>query len=143
MENKSEEWKGGGKEEWPEELEHFFKYSKILPEDVPRELLEFPSDLIIETMHNLFNLSREQSADELRNYMAYIVEKEQSLTASGKNAENDFDAYKLRQTKKLYEYMLAFVEKYGWEKSFGLVRNLEEINPKHLLLKEFYDKQKK
>src|SRR3989344_1339671 len=119
------------------EIKDFLERSMILEKDVEiiERLSHFPSDLIIEELHNLFNGSRGGSGNELelrvRQLEVFLLE----------HPVDAYEVYKYRRAKELCEAMLSFFRKYGWEKSYILVRILETTVPKRSILQEFSSSQ--
>ncbi|KKU52295.1 MAG: hypothetical protein A3A28_04665 [Candidatus Sungbacteria bacterium RIFCSPLOWO2_01_FULL_47_32] len=100
-----------GKESLFEELtmKRFIEVRSILPEDfgVIEELSKFPSDLITEQLHNVFNVYKERSVKEL----ARLAEGEKS-----------------GRRRYVYELARTFGGKYGWAAGWNLVGVLEDRN---------------
>jgi hypothetical protein len=90
------------------EIQEFIEFRKIKPEDfhLIEKLAAFPKDLIIAELHNLFNLSRDNSGKELE--VLIKISKDENK-------------------KKLYEAALEFYSKYDWATAYNLIRLLEKI----------------
>lgn len=89
------------------EIKQFIKIRCVVPEDfyIIEELSRVPSDLIIEKLHNIFNMYQERSTKEL-----------ELLVTNEKNAK----------IKRIYELALAFGKKYNWAAGWNLIRIIEE-----------------
>jgi hypothetical protein len=87
-------------------MQRFIEMRKIRPEDFPllEKMAHFPKNLIIECLHNHFNMYRERSEKELINALMY--EKNEKI-------------------KKLYETFLSFLKKYDYSVCHNLIRILE------------------
>lgn len=87
-------------------MQRFIENRKIRPEDFSllEELSRFPRDLIIECLHNHFNMNRERSEKELLNLLTH----EKGVLS-----------------KELYEKILSFLKKYDYSVCYNLVRILE------------------
>lgn len=120
------------------QVKEFIHNHKIDKKDYAllEKLSGFPIDLIVGELHNQFNLSHEKSDGQLKSR----IEQIDKLLAKANYPLESFDKYKFEQTKELSETILAFFEKYGWEKSYSLVRILEETANKQSMLKEFFQK---
>lgn len=93
------------------EIKDFIKDRKIDPEDVETvaKISNFPKSMIIKDFHNFFNLSRENSTQNLER----SIEKVEDI-----------------DRKELYKLMLSFSKKYDWTVCYGLVRIIENIREK-------------
>jgi hypothetical protein len=91
-----------------DEVKKFVVSRSINSEDfnLIEELATFPKDMRIVGLHNLFNMSKENSGVDLEN--------------SIRNASDD-------KNKEMYSIALEFFNKYGWMTSLNLVRILEKI----------------
>jgi hypothetical protein len=89
------------------EIKAFIKDRGIHTEDfgLIEELAQFPNDLIIVNLHNVFNTYHERSGVELQRMM--------------QAAHDD-------ESRRLCEAIFRFYEKYSWPASWNLVRLLEE-----------------
>src|SRR3989344_5929653 len=94
-----------------ERMQEFIRNRAIKPEDfhLIEKLLTFSKQLIILSLHNLFNLSKERSGAELGRAI--------------RSAERSND----QVGAELYKLMLAFYNKYGWPAGWNLTRVLEEM----------------
>lgn len=101
------------------------------------KLSDFPADLIIEELHNLFSLSKEKSGDGLKSR----IDQLRGLLSDSQHPSDSYQRYKLQRTQELCEAVLLFSEKYGWEKSYSLVRILEETVPTQSIFQEFGSSQ--
>lgn len=91
-----------------EEVRKFIQFRNIKNEDLHfiEELAAFPKNLIIEELHNLFNMNKERSGIELENLIK---------TTSGE------------ERKAMYKVALDFYSKHDWMTSLNLVRVLETV----------------
>ncbi|TSC81635.1 MAG: hypothetical protein G01um101420_949 [Parcubacteria group bacterium Gr01-1014_20] len=91
-----------------EDVRSFITNRKIASEDfrLIEKIASLPRDVIVRNFHNLFNLSKEQSASEIK----YLIQSAASV-----------------EEKEGYETMLEFHDKYGWMVSWHLVRTLESM----------------
>lgn len=89
-----------------EEVRKFVQFRNIKDDDLYliEEVAAFPKNLIISELHNLFNMSKEKSAQELENLI-----------------ENSNDEEK----KAMFKVVLEFYNKYDWMTALNLVRVLE------------------
>jgi hypothetical protein len=68
-------------------------------------LMQVPSNVVIAEMHNMFNVNRDRSGEELKLQMTRLAETD--------------------DRKKLNESFLALFDTYGWATCYHLVRILE------------------
>lgn len=103
------------------EMQKFIKNREIKPEDfyLIEKLAAFPVNMIILELHNFFNMSRENSKEELRR----TIERSRDRDSSGEK----LSIYRGASRTELLETALKFCEKYDWAVSWNLVRVLEEI----------------
>ncbi len=89
-----------------EDVQSFIEGRGIKPEDFSliEELSTIPKNTIIGQLHNFFQFSKERSAEEL---LLHI-----------QNEKDD-------QQRRMYECLLAIVEKYDWTAAWNLVVVLE------------------
>lgn len=94
------------------DIKSFIERRQIRPEDfhLIETLAQFPSDLVTEELHNMFNTRHEKSPDEIKRTLSLI--KDGSLHFAKRRA--------------LLETMLQLAEKYRWETCYHLVRVLED-----------------
>ena len=104
MENGMEHASSGAAER--PELQRFVVDRGIQAEDLPLidDLASYPENLVVTVLHNVFNVHKDRSGDELEHLM---------------QTAQDADVSALCGT------MLAFYKKYGWATSLNLVRVLE------------------
>lgn len=119
-------------------IKEFIKNREINKKDYAllEKLSGFPIDLIVEELHNQFNLSHEKSGNELK---LRIKQMEKLLSQTGNRSES-LDRHRFERTKELCEAVLPFFEEYGWGKSYSLVRTLEETANKQSMSHEFFSK---
>ncbi|GEM_PF-6743717 len=89
-----------------EKIRKFMQKRAIKDEDYPliAELCLYSRSFICEHPHNVFNLSKERSAQEVQAILTHAPDR----------------------TRRLYEILLHFAEQYHWSVGHGLVRFLEE-----------------
>ncbi len=87
---------------------------------IVEQLAEFSKNLLIEELHNLFNLSHEGSGQSLERRIAQI---DKALEEGKKDIVYDFET-----RRNMLELTLNFYEEYGWIASYALVRVLEDID---------------
>lgn len=90
------------------EVQEFIERRKIQVEDLGliEKLASFPKNLLIEELHNVFNMYKDRSGSELE----HLIKTTRDETGV-----------------ELYKVALEFYNKYGWSSSYDLVRVLEEV----------------
>lgn len=91
-----------------ESIKKFIEFRGVRPEDfyLIEGLAQFPKNLLIAELHNLFNMGKEGSAREIENLIV--------------NSKDD-------EKKAMLKMALEFYNKYDWMTSLNLVRTLEGI----------------
>lgn len=85
----------------------FIKNRNIHTEDIPllEELESFPKSMVVQELHNLFNMYKEQSIPELMRLKSVIADTD--------------------PRERLYSIFLDLSERYDWMTLYNLVRVLE------------------
>ena len=107
MEKKSEKHKESSPVLQEPDIREFIEERGIRSEDfvIIEELATFPNQLVIELLHNLFNMNCERSADVLKHDIA-LTERESH--------------------RRLYALFQRFLAAYNWATCYNLVRVLEK-----------------
>ncbi len=90
------------------EVQEFITRWKIQAEDfhLIEKLASFQKNLLIEYLHNTFNMYKDRAGEQLKSMLKYTRDESKV---------------------ELLETALEFYNKYGWANSWNLVRILEEI----------------
>lgn len=102
-------------------IKDFIKRFKIPAEDMEtiEKLAAFDINLIIECLHNHFNLNHERSVRMLELEIQSVEDRKKGVSPDMLSA--------LNRKQELYETILPFARKYEWRVCFSLIRVLENL----------------